>query len=134
VLNRRSPNPNGDSIMSTKITPRRQALIDAMRAALDSGEWERIEGRPGFSIRWDRWEPFPYHLADANGQIGSWSPLPEDNGRYEQNVFVTLATADSNPFLRVNRAPWIRSEDSGLTLTRAMAVLADPASALERTP
>jgi len=116
----------------TKITPRRQALIDAMRAALNSGEWERIDGRPGLCIRWDRWTPFPYHLADANGQLGSWSPLPEDDGQYKQNVFINLATAASNPSLRVNRAPWVRSEDTDLTLTRAFAVLADPASVLDR--
>ena len=113
------------------ITPKRQALIDAMRAALDNG-WVRVEGRPGLCIRWDRMVPFPYHLADSNGEIGSWSPLPEDNGQYPQNVFITLVSAASNPFQRANRAPWVRSEDSDLTLKRAFEVLADPASVLDR--
>ena len=116
--------------MKSKITPKRQALIDAMHDVLDNG-WVRVEGRPGLSVRWDRWVPFPYYLADSDGEIGSWSPLPEDDGQYKQNVFITLVTAASNPLLRVNRAPWISSQDSDLTLTRAFEVLADPASVLD---
>ena len=118
--------------MKTKITPKRQALIDAMHDVLEHG-WVRVEGRPGLSVRWDRWVPFPCHQADSNGQIGSWSPLPEDNGQYQQNVFITWAVpAVSNPVMRVNRAPWVSSQDSDLTLTRAFEVLADPASVLDR--
>ena len=53
-------------------------------------------------------------------------------GSIQQSVFVTLVSAASNPLMRVNRAPWISSQDSDLTLTRAFEVLADPASALDR--
>jgi hypothetical protein len=101
-----------------------------MRAALDNG-WTRIDG-PGFKVQWSRWLPFPHHLADSNGRIGSWCPLHEDDGKYWQSVSITLVTAASNPIMRVNRAPWISSQDSDLTLTRAFDVLADPASVLDR--
>ena len=117
--------------MKSKITPKRQALIDAMHDVLEHG-WVRVEGRPGLSVRWDRRVPFPCHQADGNGQIGGWSPLPEDDGQYQQSVFVSLVSAASNPLMRVNRAPWFSSQDSDLTLTRAFEVLADPASALDR--
>jgi hypothetical protein len=113
------------------MTPKRQELVDTMRAALDNG-WVRVESY-GFVIRWDRWVPFPVHLADKDGRIGNWSPLPEDDGKYVQHVFVKLVTADSNPMLRVCPAPWAGARDSDLTFRRAFEVLADPASALDRS-
>jgi hypothetical protein len=111
------------------MTPKRQALLDAMSGAADDG-WERVGGPWLLSVRWDRKLPFPDHMRTYPGLHGGF-PYKSWAATYQQSVFVTLATPASSPLLRVNAAPWVNSRDSDLTLTRAMSVLADPASALD---
>jgi len=47
-------------------------------------------------------------------------------------VFINLTHPASMPIIRVDRAPWVECRDSEATLTRALAVLADPEAELER--
>lgn len=113
------------------MTPKRQALFDAMKAKIGDG-WEHIPDHLGFCIRWDRVQDFPDWVREMSGLHGdhpyrNWDPT------YTQSVFLTIPTPSSNPLLSVHRAPWVNGQTIDLTLKRAFGILADPASVLDRS-
>lgn len=100
------------------MTKTQAALVAAMKAALDSGEWE-LYGRAN-SIRFKETVPTPEALHGTG--FGRW-PHPE----YDRLIFITIVTGKPwSIILRVCRAPWIDCIDRTITFKRAFAVLADP--------
>lgn len=109
-----------------KLTPRRQELLDAMRAKAGTDGWTHVQDHAGYCIRWDRTLDTPdwvYEMAAYK----NWDPT------YQQHVFITMVTATS-VMMSVHRAPWVSGQMGiDLTLKRAFEVLATPASVLDRS-
>lgn len=114
--------------MSARLSPKRQALAEAVTVAPGRG-WQVVEGRPGRTVRWDRELPFPDHMRRWPGLRGN-RPYADWGPTYVQHVFITDLGFGA-PLLRVCRAPWVEVQDLSVSLARALEILADPALALD---
>lgn len=95
------------------MTKTQAKMLDAMRAAIASGEWVAVSGQ---TIRYTETLETPEGIPDR------WWP----GATYDRYVFVTLTLGGM--ILGVARAPWVERTDQSVTYKRAFAVLADPAS------
>ena len=117
--------PGGNTVMTVQLTPKRQALLDAMRAKAEDG-WTHIPDHSGYCIRWDRVRDFPDHMRRWPDLHGGY-PYRNWAATYTQHVFITMATATS-VLMTVHSAPWMTGSTRDLTIKRALEILADPAS------
>lgn len=110
--------------MSTKLTPKRQALLDAMKAAIDSGKWSRVPDSYGYTIRYTEERETPdWAQKDRGWCAGALYPFPT----YTACVFLTLVLG-GKVILGNGSAPWMGRRDQDITLKRAQEVLANPAA------
>ena len=109
----------------------RGLLLEAMWAAPALG-WRVVPGR-GLIVRWDREAPTPAWAREP----GAWDWRSDDaaplwaDPTCPQSVFVTLIAPAATPILGLWRAPWVVRVDQSVTVAEALAVLADPAAALD---
>ena len=113
--------------------------MNARRAALHAAfrdpppGWVRVPEAPTLAIRWSREVEFPAdHPMRGWPDLHGGKPYANWEPTYTQHVFINLTHPASMPIIRVVRAPWVECRDSEATLTRALAVLADPEAELER--
>lgn len=108
---------------------KRTRLINALRNPPEG--WTRSGGL-GLGIKWERTQPFPpdHHMRDWPGLHGG-HPYANWGPEYWQAVTITLVSRTGMPLVRWDRCPWVTARTSEVTLTRALAILADPATALE---
>jgi hypothetical protein len=116
---------------SIRLSNERRALIEAMWSAPTRG-WQLVPGI-GLTVRWDRQVPTPRWAREPGGwdwRSDAAAPLWADS-MCPQHVVVTLTAPSASPVLGMWLAPWAVRVDQSVTLARALAVLADPDSALD---
>lgn len=124
----------GMRIMATKISSRRQELLDRVRCALvGSDGWCAVPDADagGLTVRWSQematpdYARLPYQ--GTSGTAPALYPWPE----YQRHVFVTLVGGPGHfsVLLRVNRCPWLQPIDREVPMFHALNVLDRPESA-----
>lgn len=100
-----------------KLTKTGQRLLDAMKAALDSGTWERVPGRPGLCIRFTEADISMPDIMRRGAYAGF--------EKYDRHQFLTFL--GSAPVIwGVAAAPWTGRRDSSVTYQDAFAILTEP--------
>lgn len=109
---------------SVRLTKKQAELVAAMRAAVESGEWERIADPIGVGslvIRWKQERATPTDLPARYWGSPTYSRL----------VFLTFMPGRrATVILGVSPAPWVGRRDSVISLKRAFEVLANPVKAV----
>lgn len=109
---------------SVRLTKKQAELVAAMRAAVESGEWERIADPIGVGslvIRWRQERATPTYLPACYWGSPTYSRL----------VFLTFMPGrPATVILGVSPAPWVGRQDSVISLKRAFEVLANPVKAV----
>lgn len=119
-----------------KLSAKRAELIDGMKlyALNPNAVWQPVPTGFGITIRHSvRGLTTPDWARERRlipGMGGERTMARWDEPTYDQHVFLTVVGYSSKPLLGVARAPWVGRTDSDLTLTRALEILRDPASAL----
>lgn len=103
-----------------EFTPTQQRLVARMKEVIAEGTWEVVDG--GTSRYAQRNIPTPSNIPRR-----SW---PDTT--YDRLVFLSVSTGKPwSIFLRVDRAPWVESQDMKITFKRAFEILEDPTIALD---
>lgn len=109
---------------SVRLTKKQAELVAAMRAAVESGEWERIADPIGVGslvIRWRQERATPTDLPACYWGLPTYSRL----------VFLTFMPGRrATVILGASPAPWVGRRDSVISLKRAFEVLANPVKAV----
>jgi hypothetical protein len=109
-----------------------EALQAALTAAVESGEWKRLPGTVGTTVRHSTAHRTP-EWALRPGRFGAGAAWPSEE--YERHVFVTVVTGLRwAVILGTSAAPWSRRLDRRVSMRRAVEILADPASAFNEKP
>lgn len=110
------------------LTPKRRELFDLMLTEVAAGRWEELapENTKGLiTIRWRATRRTPdIYLEHSRTTSRTWDEL----------VFVSMRTLKSGPSLSRAAGPLSGVSQSDLTLTKALAVVADPVAALDLAP
>lgn len=94
----------------------------AIRDGVAGGQWEQVP-QPWLAVRWSREREFPAdHPMRGSAAYRNWEPS------YTELVFLNLV--GDAVIMRVCTAPWVNCRDTKITLSRALAVAVNPASAL----
>ena len=112
-----------------QLSPRRRALMAAISTAPGRG-WHEVTGLAWRSVRWDRIVHTPaWALTDWNDMFSRPCTPLWTEPVFTQHVFVRVP--GGVPLIRFCPAPWVSARDVEVTLSRALAILTDPAAALD---
>jgi hypothetical protein len=108
-------------------TAKRRELFDAMLTEVAAGRWEELEpdGRSLYTIRW--------RVTRKVVDVYRTGYAPVTDQTWDELVFVRLMVGGI-PGLGHCGGPWSGRQDSDLTLTKALAVVRDPVTALGLDP
>lgn len=105
------------------MTTTQAQLVEHIKRALASGTWRRVQTDL----------PNVVHLIytetcdtpEFAKRVGRYAPSWE-SPTYDRMVGITVWPGKVNPLLRVSLAPWMGSNDSHVSNTRAVDILANP--------
>lgn len=115
-----------------RLTKKQAELIEAINRELESGRWVVVPGKPYILLRFTEGPLETPDILQKSSTLGgvycrATYPFPS----YERHVFLSLiASVRGSWVLQMSNAaaPWVRNQDSNISMARAFEVLSDPRS------